>query len=64
VALDLATRGAALPASVQINTPAPQPSLVLAQRLYRDPTRADQLVVFADPVHPAFMPTSFGALAS
>jgi len=64
VAQDLATRGAGLPEIVEVDSPAPGPSLVLAQRLYRDPARADQLVVFGNPPHPAFMPTRFKALAS
>ncbi|UPG86859.1 DNA circularization N-terminal domain-containing protein [Luteibacter aegosomatis] len=38
-------------------------ALALAQRLYRDATRADELVGEAGPIHPAFMPTRFRALA-
>ena len=64
VAQDLAARGTALPEMIAVNSPAPVPSLVLAQRLYRDSSRAAQLVTFADTPHPAFMPTSFQALAS
>lgn len=63
VVLDLNTRGAALPPMMVISTGQPLPSLVLAQRLYRDPTRADELVMEASPIHPAFMPTSFKALS-
>nr|WP_256489664.1 DNA circularization N-terminal domain-containing protein [Dyella lutea] len=43
---------------------APQPSLVLANRIYQDASRSDQLISQADPVHPAFMPRSFRALAN
>jgi prophage DNA circulation protein len=64
VVQDLNARGAALPAVININTGAPIPSLALAQRLYRDPTRADELVTEANPPHPAFMPVSFQGLAS
>ncbi|HEL8021225.1 TPA: DNA circularization protein [Escherichia coli] len=38
-----------------------QPSLSLANRLYQDASRADELVQLASPVHPAFMPLSFTA---
>ncbi len=62
VVLDLDTRGAALPALQTVTTNESLPSLVLAQRLYQDVTRADELVTEADPVHPAFMPNSFQAL--
>ncbi len=61
---DLTTRGADLARLTTITTPMPQPSLVLAYRLYRDATRSDDLIARADPVHPAFMPTSFEALSS
>lgn len=64
VVQDLNTRGAALPTVVPVISRAPVPSLVLAQRLYRDATRADELVVEANPVHPAFMPVSFQGLSS
>ena len=40
------------------------PSLVLAQRQYQDAGRENQLVTQVNPVHPAFMPTSFQALSS
>lgn len=39
------------------------PSLALAQRIYRDPTQEPALVQQVSPRHPAFMPTSFQALA-
>ncbi|WP_213993794.1 DNA circularization N-terminal domain-containing protein [Sodalis sp. dw_96] len=40
------------------------PALYLANRLYQDAARAESLMKMADPVHPAFMPTSFKALTS
>lgn len=64
VALDLNTRGAQLPQLVTFTFGVPMPALALAYRLYQDATRSDDLVARADPVHPAFMPTSFQALAS
>jgi prophage DNA circulation protein len=63
VALDLATRGAGL-SSVATVASGAVPAPVLAQRLYRDPVRADELVTQAAPVHPAFMPAQFKALSS
>jgi prophage DNA circulation protein len=40
------------------------PALYLANRLYQDAGRAEALVKMANPVHPAFMPTTFKALSS
>jgi prophage DNA circulation protein len=39
------------------------PSLALALRMYRDPTREPGLVQQINPRHPAFCPSSFHALA-
>lgn len=64
VVADLRARGGALAAIVPYSFNASLPSLVLAQRIYRDPSRADELVQQANPVHPAFMPPDFSALAS
>ncbi|MDR3408474.1 MAG: DNA circularization N-terminal domain-containing protein [Methylovirgula sp.] len=64
VALDLRTRGATLAQVATFSTSMPMPALALAQRLYGDATRADQLVAQADPANPLFFPTSFQALAS
>ncbi|MDA8092353.1 MAG: DNA circularization N-terminal domain-containing protein [Betaproteobacteria bacterium] len=64
VVQDLNTRGALMPSVVWVRTAASMPALALAQRLYRDPSRADELVAEADTAHPAFMPTAFRALAS
>jgi prophage DNA circulation protein len=59
---DLNSRGAQLPTLVTVTMPSSLPSLVLAQRLYRDASREDELVARAVPVHPAFMPRTFEAL--
>ncbi|MGA4368109.1 DNA circularization protein [Pantoea ananatis] len=42
----------------------PLPALTIANRLYQDADRTESLVKMANPVHPAFMPTSFKALSS
>lgn len=63
VVADLNKRGAGLSSIRTFSFATAIPSLVLATRIYRDPTRADELVAQANPVHPAFMPTSFKALA-
>lgn len=64
VAHDLATRGAGLASIIQVSSNLPVPAPVLAQRLYRTPGRADELVSQAAPIHPAFMPVKFKALSS
>jgi len=61
---DLTQRGAKLAPLRTVTLPEPIPALALAQRLYRDPNRAEQLVTEADPIHPLFMPTAFRALAA
>ena len=64
VITDLNTRGAGLAELTTVNTASPMPACVLAQTLYQDASRQDQLVSFVDVPHPAFMPTSFDALAN
>ncbi|WBO20984.1 DNA circularization protein [Sphingomonas abietis] len=61
---DLRARGASLAQVTTFTIGQSMPALILAQRLYRDPSRADQLVTIVDPIHPLFMPTTFDALAS
>jgi prophage DNA circulation protein len=39
-------------------TMAPLPAVVLAQRLYQDPSREAELVARVGAVHPGFMPLS------
>ena len=61
---ELRAKGATLP---QIRTFAfgqTLPALALAQAIYGDPTRADQLLTQVNPPNPLFMPTSFQALAA
>jgi prophage DNA circulation protein len=61
---DLSTRGSQLSAVKTFTVGANLPSLVVAQKIYQDPTRADELVTQADPIHPAFMPATFEALST
>jgi prophage DNA circulation protein len=61
---DLTARGADLAQIETFTFKASLPALTLAQRLYRDPSRGDELVTQADPPHPSFMPVSFQALAA
>ncbi len=63
VSQDLTTRGANLSRLVVVSTNSPLPADVLAYRLYKDASRADDLIARALPIHPAFMPVSFRALA-
>ncbi|MEB0312210.1 hypothetical protein QN382_23465, partial [Pseudomonas sp. 10B1] len=60
----LTTTGATLPNLETFTFNAPISALVMANRLYQDPSRADELIQQANPVHPAFMPTSLKALAT
>lgn len=64
VVQDLTTRGASLAAITTFSFNASLPALTLATRIYRDPSRADQLVTQTNPIHPAFLPATFQALAS
>lgn len=64
VIADMNARGADLASIATFQFNAPLPALTLANRIYRDPTRADQLVQQVAPIHPAFMPTTFQALSS
>jgi len=63
VVADLQARGAELATVGTFAFNASLPALALANRIYRDPARADGLVRQVDPIHPAFMPTTFDALA-
>lgn len=64
VVTDLRNRGGELAPMKSFALAVTLPALVLAQRLYRDPSRAAELVREADPVSPLFMPTDFQALAA
>jgi prophage DNA circulation protein len=61
---DLTTRGATLPQVETVSFGASLPSLVIAQMLYKDATRSDQITNEAMAPHPAFCPSTFQALAS
>ncbi|WP_186071311.1 DNA circularization protein [Burkholderia gladioli] len=60
---DLTARGANLATNASFSFNAPLPSLVLAKRIYDDVTREPQLLQQIDPIHPAFCPLAFQALA-
>lgn len=66
VVQDLQARGATLAHVRTFSLPAPLPSLALAQRLYRDASRAEELVgeAGASCISPLFMPTRIQALAA
>lgn len=64
VVADMNSKGGALPALKSVTVRSSLPAPVLAQLLYQDGSRADQLVTGVDPAHPAFMPVSFKALAN
>lgn len=59
----LQDRGANLAPMVQARFGASLPALYLANRLYQDAGRSDDLTDMAAPVHPAFMPRTFKALS-
>jgi prophage DNA circulation protein len=63
VAVDLAVRGANLPALVEVQTLVSMPSLAEAWALYQDTSREPELVASADVPHPLFLPLSFAALS-
>lgn len=63
VVQDLTSRGATLAPLAEYNFAKALPALALSYRLYQDVNRADQLIAFANPPHPAFMPIKFMALS-
>jgi len=64
VVKDLRTRGATLATLRTFNFALALPALTLAQSIYADANRADELVRQAGPAHPLFMPANFTALSS
>lgn len=64
VVADLTTRGANVAPISSFTFSASLPALALANRIYRDASRADGLVQQVNPIHPAFLPTTFQALAT
>lgn len=63
VANDLVTRGRPLPAMVEYRFSSRLPSLTLANSLYGDGGRAEELVRENRPIHPLFMPRVGQALS-
>lgn len=59
-AMDLISAG--LSELMQINTASPLPALVLANRLYQDGSRVNELIQEANVPHPAFMPITMRVL--
>lgn len=59
---DLSARALSLPRLVTVTVPRSLPVLVIAYSMYGDASRADDLLAWADPPHPAWMPTTFQAL--
>ncbi len=55
-------RSAALSDLVQINIGRPMPALALANRIYQDAARANELIQEANVPHPAFMPSTMWVL--
>ncbi len=55
-------KGAKLSALTQISMSTSMPALALANRLYQDGARGDELIQTVQPRHPAFMPLTFRAL--
>ncbi|NIH11589.1 MAG: hypothetical protein G5702_04480 [Serratia symbiotica] len=55
-------KGADLSSLTQVGLSASLPALTLANRLYQNAARGDELVQSVQPRHPAFMPTKFRAL--
>ncbi len=57
-------KSVALPNMILYSFQSSIPDLVLAQRIYQDVSRADELAQGAKAIHPAFMPRQFKALSS
>ena len=64
VVADIQARSADTAPTTTFSFNAALPSLVLANRMYRDAARADGIVQQADAIHPAFIQPSFQALAT
>ena len=64
VVRDLTVRGASLPSVVTVALRQPMPALAIAQMLYRDASRSDEIVAASNAIHPAFCPVSFQTLTS
>ena len=64
VVRDLTVRGANLPSVVSVSLALALPALAVAQMLYTDASRSDEIIAESGAVHPAFIPVSFRALNS
>jgi prophage DNA circulation protein len=64
VTRDLSTRSRSLPRMVSFNVPPATPALVLANRLYGDADRTDEILAENKVVHPLFLPLSGRALSA
>jgi hypothetical protein len=64
VIADLTARGASLFLVETVTMPGNLPALVVADRLYEETSRSDQLVAETGVIHPAFMPTTMQVLAA
>jgi prophage DNA circulation protein len=64
VTRDLTQRGRPLPRMVSYNTAASLPALALANRIYGDASRTDELIAENRAVHPLFMPAAGRALTA
>lgn len=64
VSNDLANRARPLPRMISYTFASGMPALALAQRIYQDPSRADDLIAENKPIHPLFMPNTGKALSS
>jgi prophage DNA circulation protein len=61
---DLSSRARPLPRMVTLNFPSRQPSLALAQRIYQDGPRADEISAENSVINPAFCPMQIQALSA
>jgi prophage DNA circulation protein len=64
VSNDLANRARPLPRMITYSFQTRMPSLWMAQRLYTDASRNDELIAENKPIHPLFMPSSGLALSA
>ena len=60
----LAKQALQLPRFIEFDTTIRMPSLYLAQRVYRDPTRSDEMEDENGVIHPAFMPRVIRVLSN
>jgi hypothetical protein len=63
VSNDLANRSRPLPRMAVFTFPTSLPALNIAQRIYSDPSRSDELVAENKVIHPLFMPPVIDALS-